>query len=472
MCEFLFENLEVPAGGERFWGELTTGKKKASSVSAPAPLPTAAAASLPRKQQKQKGKKPSSSNSLSPSMVASRVAEAVARVAGRPVPPSAPLSDEGIDSLGAVELRNELAAALGLSGPAMPATLAYDHPSVEALTAWAVARLRALGRLGDDGGGGGGEGEEERDDDSSSSDGDDDDVDVAAAAAAGGAAAAEETTTTAPPPAPLALLPPAPPPPLRLPVENRVCIFLDAVSGRLPAAPDLAAAVAASGSSSSSPASLWSGDAASVVPPERWDADAALRSLPSSTSSSSPPSTSPPTSTRFGSFLRSTDLSVFDAAAHGIPGAEAAAMDPQQRLLLEDAWALVEGADYYVDDDLGAAFEEGGSGGNGTARRRRSRVTSVVVGVARLCDDELVSSSSSSGSSSTSGDPYGGTSRALSVVAGRLSYVHALRGPCLTLDTACSSSLAAAHVAAAGLRARCSGVISLCGPMSVPRSRS
>mmetsp|Transcript_18102 Transcript_18102/g.58493 ORF Transcript_18102/g.58493 Transcript_18102/m.58493 type:complete len:117 (-) Transcript_18102:2032-2382(-) len=47
---------------------------------------------------------------------------------------------------------------------------------------------------------------------------------------------------------------------------------------------------------------------------------------------------------------------------------------------------------------------------------------------------------------------YAGTSRALSILSGRLSYVLGLTGPCLSLDTACSSSLVAAHVALGSIR--------------------
>ena len=47
---------------------------------------------------------------------------------------------------------------------------------------------------------------------------------------------------------------------------------------------------------------------------------------------------------------------------------------------------------------------------------------------------------------------YSGTSGALSVASGRVSFTLGLTGPCLTLDTACSSSLVALHLAVSALR--------------------
>ena len=47
---------------------------------------------------------------------------------------------------------------------------------------------------------------------------------------------------------------------------------------------------------------------------------------------------------------------------------------------------------------------------------------------------------------------YSGTSGALSVASGRVSFTLGLTGPCLTLDTACSSSLVALHLAVSAIR--------------------
>ena len=67
------------------------------------------------------------------------VGEHVARVIGASGPdaidPRQPLNELGLDSLMAVELRNRLGTGLGLAR-SLPATLVFDHPTVEALSTY------------------------------------------------------------------------------------------------------------------------------------------------------------------------------------------------------------------------------------------------------------------------------------------------------------------------------------------------
>ena len=59
------------------------------------------------------------------------VASTVQGVLGFAPPAEQPLMEAGLDSLGAVELRNSLASCFGI--PDLPATLTFDHPSITAL---------------------------------------------------------------------------------------------------------------------------------------------------------------------------------------------------------------------------------------------------------------------------------------------------------------------------------------------------
>jgi 3-oxoacyl-(acyl-carrier-protein) synthase/acyl carrier protein len=68
------------------------------------------------------------------------VVETVTGVLGQSVSPDEPLMAAGLDSLGAVELRNALEGALGLS---LPGTLVFDYPSVDAMTQFISSQIPA-----------------------------------------------------------------------------------------------------------------------------------------------------------------------------------------------------------------------------------------------------------------------------------------------------------------------------------------
>ncbi|WP_437819490.1 type I polyketide synthase [Sorangium sp. So ce1078] len=169
------------------------------------------------------------------------------------------------------------------------------------------------------------------------------------------------------------------------------------------------------------PASYWrllrdGVDAVTEVPPSRW--------TPENVAEVDPGLEEARLGARWGAFLDQVDG--FDADFFGISPREARLMDPQQRLLLEVAWEALESA------------------GQDTARLAGSR-TGVFVGVYN--SDYAVLQMGS-----PSPDPNSVTGTINSVVAGRLSYLLDLQGPCLVVDTACSSSLVALHLACRSLR--------------------
>jgi len=70
--------------------------------------------------------------------IESQVQEAVVAVLGSSVGAEDPLMAAGLDSLGAVELRNALEQTAGVE---LPSTLVFDYPTVGALTGFLVGRL-------------------------------------------------------------------------------------------------------------------------------------------------------------------------------------------------------------------------------------------------------------------------------------------------------------------------------------------
>ena len=154
------------------------------------------------------------------------------------------------------------------------------------------------------------------------------------------------------------------------------------------------------------------------VPSDRWDANAFYDPVPR---------TPGKMISRCGGFVG--NLREFDADFFGISPREAVTVDPQQRLLLEVVWEALENAGIPADSLDGSD-------------------TGAFVGISGIdylmhlqaCNREI--------------DAYSGTGTALSVAAGRLSYVFGLRGPSMSVDTACSSSLVAVHMACQALRSR------------------
>jgi myxalamid-type polyketide synthase MxaB len=162
---------------------------------------------------------------------------------------------------------------------------------------------------------------------------------------------------------------------------------------------------------------LRQGDGITVVPPERWDADALYD--PS-------PGTPGKVCTRAGGFLDAVDQ--FDADLFGISPREAEQIDPQQRLLLEVSREALEDA------------------GQPPSKLYGMR-TGVFVGMrgSEYHTAWLSRDPKSIGS-------HMGTGGAPSAGAGRISYVFGLRGPAVAIDTACSSALVAVHQAMQSLR--------------------
>lgn len=344
---------------------------------------------------------------LSAPALRARVAEAVSAIVGRTVADGEPLMAAGLDSLGAVELRNALEGKLGCS---LPSTLIFDHPSVEVgkykeivfvcddartgarrqlhlhnllscrfqtiivavvqIMRMFVVFLQAITSF----------------------------VDDLLAAEQPEAAAAVAPAASA-----LALVPPRSAPAFTGPTAagdfRCVVIAVVATASRTPHS------VLASSNAAS--------DVISSVPWQRWDVETQL-------TDDAP--------ARFGGFL--ADVQRFDAAAFGLSEKEAAMMDPQQRLLLEVGFELL-------------------SGGGGAGRGRddaAGRRTGCYVGISTPDYSDLKKAHAPIG-------VYSATGSALSVASGRLSFIFGLKGPSVSVDTACSSSLVGAHSAARALAA-------------------
>ncbi|TGB13614.1 SDR family NAD(P)-dependent oxidoreductase, partial [Streptomyces palmae] len=109
---------------------------------AAAPDPAAALperlAALPREERHQ----------LVLDVVSAEIAQVLGHATTERIGPARALKDLGFDSLTVIELRNRLNAATGLR---LPATLAFDHPSAEAIAAFVLSRYPLDADGGEDG---------------------------------------------------------------------------------------------------------------------------------------------------------------------------------------------------------------------------------------------------------------------------------------------------------------------------------
>jgi len=266
---FLWESVKPDPGG--LFGEFapsptsTSRRKHNDEVEVVAHVPNKAPSPRP----------PTATSS--PAVRATALAAIAAVLPAAAADLGAPLSTVGLDSLAAIDLRNGLAAALGL--PTLPASLAYDFSTAGAVLNHVVGLV-----------GGRSEGVEEV-------------VDTTPTTT---------TTSSLPPTLTLPALPPSP----------ALTVEIVAVSAAFPGAPTTLAGLFAVTSTASDPVTL--------TPLDRWDVEGAYSPAPS------PPGAS---YVRHAAWLPSPDLASLDAAAFRLSPVEAASMDPQGRLLLTHAAA-------------------------------------------------------------------------------------------------------------------------------------
>lgn len=173
-------------------------------------------------------------------------------------------------------------------------------------------------------------------------------------------------------------------------------------------------------------------DCISEISTERWPIDEYYDSDPKAPGK---------TYCKWGGILEDADK--FDPLFFNISPAEAELMDPQQRLFLETSWHCFETA------GLTAASVSGSRCG-------------VFVGCGQGDYNQLI------GDKGMNAQGLMGSS--ISILAGRISYLLNLIGPCIAIDTACSSSLVALVEACKSLTlktidmALAGGVCSFAGP--------
>ena len=304
-----------------------------------------------------------------------QITAAAKSIIGQDVSASEPLMAAGLDSLGAVELRNSLEGRLGMQ---LPSTLVFDYPTVAAIAAFVKGTL-----------------------------------------------------SVAPAPDAMALAGPTGDQPRDL------------------AQSALGMALALTGLATRSPGDVMEQalavDTLATVPASRWDVELSLtQDMP----------------VRFGGFV--SDPYLFDAAVFSVTSTEAVLMDPQQRLLLECTQEALGAAQVPFSNDVVGVFIGISSPDYADMAKIHSEISAYSATGDRCWLDayhpcqllanvwHLISSGCC---------VYAGS--ALSVAAGRISYLYGYKGPSVSIDTACSSSLVGTHMVRLSLgQGSCSAAIS------------
>eukprot|EP00775_Hariotina_reticulata_P007135 gene7135-7350_t len=326
---------------------------------------------------------------LSGDSIRTLVLETVSSILGPDINPDEPLMASGLDSLGAVELRNALQAQLP-PGIELPVTLMFDYPSIAAISSYIAVQV---------------------------------------------ADATDADFHQLTPPAP-ALTP-------VVPADARKAAAAVA-GGRV-----IAVTAGACCSPCDAITSAVAVDAITATPLHRWDWDhlaasgrAASEVLPAASINNQQ------LPARFGGWLSNIEL--FDATAFGISSVEAMLMDVQQRLLLQLSWNALSAAATASQPVAATAQRASGLASAPAANHSSINVlhqvsgsamaACVAVGIASAEYNNWLLRRTNAGQTA-----YSATGGALSVASGRLAFMFGMKGPALSVDTACSSSLVAAH---------------------------
>ncbi len=332
-------------------------------------------------------------------MVLERITAETRQLLGRAahvrIDPTQSLFELGLDSLSAVQFRTALQRAFGRT---LPASLAFEHPTLDALADALLALVEADGAAATAA------------------------IPAVPTASSGDVASTADDVDTA-------LhglregrlsLPSLPP--------STLATLAETVRARLPELPVLAAepiAIVGMGcrfpGGVDSPAGLWDllrhgVDAITEIPADRWDREAWYDPDPEAPDK---------TTIRHGGFI--DDVAGFDAGLFRISPREARCMDPQHRLLLEVAWQALENAGQ-------------------DPQRLMGTNTGVFIGFMNNDYASLAELAELEG--------HLATGNGISNAVGRLSFALGIHGPSVALDTACSSSLVAIHSAVESLRKR------------------